>query len=267
VAERHSVGQADQVRRTAKRIALLHLSPALSQVGENREVIERGTRLAATLGADWVLSGELVVPGFHFEPMIGTDRIVEEPSQWLLSYATLAKELGLSVFINHPEREGERCFNTLFAFDATGALCGRHRKLCVTPIVEAWSTPGEDIRPVIVDDVSVGLLVCAYPPEITTHLNTLGAEVLLSSAAWHPGEWGPSGEWEARSSETQLPLIVCNRTGVEADVSFLDSESVLVEAGRRVETLKSNSSTVFVVDLNLASKGSNLTLVGRYPIP
>jgi 5-aminopentanamidase len=262
------MGQAFAVEGTAKRIALLHLSPALGRVGENRQVIERGTRLAASLGANWVLSGELVVPGFRFEPVIGTDWIVKEPSQWLTSYAGLARELGVSVFINHPEREGDRCFNTLFAFDATGTLCGRHRKLCVTPIAEAWSTPGDDVQPVMVDDVSVGLLVCAdaYPPEISARLKALGAEVLLSSAAWHPGEWGPSGEWEARSTEAQLPLIVCNRTGADADVSFLDSESVLVEAGRRVETLTSSGPTVFVVDLDLTPEGPSLRMIDRQPI-
>jgi predicted amidohydrolase len=263
------MSQALAVEGTTKRIALLHLAPALGRLRENREEIERGTRLAASLGANWVLSGELVVPGFHFEPVIGTDWIVTEPSRWLTSYAGLARELGVSLFINHPERHGDRCFNTLFAFDTTGVLCGRHRKVCVTPLVEDWSTAGDDIRPVMVDGVNVGLLVCAdaYPPEITTRLKDLGAEVLLSSAAWHPGEWGPSGEWEARSAEAQLPLIVCNRTGVDADVSFTDSESVLIEAGRRVATLTSRSSTVFLIELDLISEGSTLTLVDQQPIP
>lgn len=59
----------------------------------NRGAIERGTRLAASLGADWVLSGEHVVPGFHFDQLIGTDWIVEEPGEWLLSYGSLANNL------------------------------------------------------------------------------------------------------------------------------------------------------------------------------
>jgi hypothetical protein len=47
---------------------------------------------------------------------------------------------------------------------------------------------------------------------------------------------------------------------------FLDSESVLVEAGRRVETLTSDSSTVFMVDLERTSEGSSLTLGDQQPI-
>ena len=28
-----------------------------------------------------------------------------------------------------------------------------------------------------------------------------------------PAPWGPNGEWEARTLETGVPLIVCNRSG------------------------------------------------------
>jgi N-carbamoylputrescine amidase len=124
------------------------------------------------------------------------------------------------------------------------------------------------VKPVIVDGVSVGLLVCAdaYPPEITARLKDLGAQVLMSSAAWHPGEWGPSGEWEARSSESQLPLIVCNRTGLDGDVSFVDSQSVLVSGGRRIATMTSDVPTVFLVDLEVSLDGASLTLVDQQPI-
>jgi hypothetical protein len=37
---------------------LLHLAPELGARDENRALIESTTRLAAELGADWILSGE-----------------------------------------------------------------------------------------------------------------------------------------------------------------------------------------------------------------
>ena len=53
-------------------VAFLHLAPELAALDRNRSLIEYGTRVAADSGADWVLSGELVVPGYRFEALIGT---------------------------------------------------------------------------------------------------------------------------------------------------------------------------------------------------
>ena len=60
----------------------------------------------------------------------------------------------------------------------------------------------------------------AYLPAPTKLLADAGAQIILSSAAWHPGEWGPSGEWEARSAEAGVPIVVCNRTGTDRYASF-----------------------------------------------
>jgi len=54
-------------------VAFLHLAPELAEVDRNRSLIEYGTRVAADSGADWVISGELVAPGYRFEPLIGTN--------------------------------------------------------------------------------------------------------------------------------------------------------------------------------------------------
>jgi hypothetical protein len=64
-------------------IAFLHLAPELGALDRNRSLIEYGTRVAADSGADWVLSGELVVPGYRFEPLIGTKWIAEQPDRWM----------------------------------------------------------------------------------------------------------------------------------------------------------------------------------------
>ena len=41
------------------KIGLLHLAPELGALDANRALIESGTRIAAGLGADWVVSGDL----------------------------------------------------------------------------------------------------------------------------------------------------------------------------------------------------------------
>jgi hypothetical protein len=75
--------------------------------------------------------------------------------------------------------------------------------------------------------------------------------LLVSSAAWWPGNYGPNGEWEARSLDTGLPLIVCNRTGVDGDSQLSEAESVVIERGRKLITLRSPNSAIFAIDCQI----------------
>jgi 5-aminopentanamidase len=238
------------MRRSLK-IGLLHLAPKLGALDANRALIESGSRTAARLGADWVVSGELVVPGYRFAPMLGTEWIREQPDAWMRRFCELNAELGVVSFVSHPERDGAtgRLFSSLFVIGRDGRLLGRQRKLHPTPISEDWASSGDLGQPVLIDGLQVGLLVCAdaYAAEPAHRLRAAGAQLLVSSAAWWPGEWGPNGEWEARTLDTGLPLIVCNRSGRDGDSDMVGAESVIVDRGVKLLTLRSAASTVFVV--------------------
>jgi predicted amidohydrolase len=233
-------------------VAFLHLAPELGALGRNRSLIEYGTRVAADSGAVWVLSGELVVPGYRFEPLIGTNWIAEQPDSWMRRLASLSSDLDVASFVSHPEREAAtgKLFNSLFVIGRDGQILGRQRKLDPTPGSEDWSSAGEPGRPIPVDGITIGLLVCAdaYQPPPALRLRDSGAQLLVSAAAWWPGEWGPKGEWEARTLDTGLPMIVCNRTGRDHDTQLFDAESVVVDRGEKLLTLRASESTVFIVD-------------------
>jgi len=236
-------------------VAFLHLAPELGALDRNRSLIEYGTRVAADSGADWVLSGELVVPGYRFEPLIGTKWIAEQPDSWMRRLARLSSDLGVASFVSHPEREAVtgKLFNSLFVIGRNGQILGRHRKLDPTPGSEDWSSAGEPGRPIPVDGIKIGLLVCAdaYKAVPALRLRDSGAQLLVSSAAWWPGEWGPKGEWEARTLDTGLPMIVCNRTGCDHDTQLFGSESVVIDRGEKLLTLRATESTAFFVNCRL----------------
>jgi predicted amidohydrolase len=171
-------------------VAFLHLAPGLGALDRNRSLIECGTRVAADSGADWVLSGELVVPGYRFEPLIGTNWIAEQPNSWMRRPARLSSDLGVASFVSHPERETltGKLFNSLFVIGRNGQILGRQRKLKPTPGSEDWSSAGEPGRPIPVDGITIGLLVCAdaYQPPPALRLRDAGAQLLVSAAAWWP---------------------------------------------------------------------------------
>jgi predicted amidohydrolase len=236
-------------------VALLHLAPELGALDRNRSLIEYGTRVAADSGAEWVLSGELVVSGYRFEPLIGTNWIVEQPDSWMRLLARLSSDLGVASFVSHPEREAVtgKLFNSVFVIGRHGQVLGRQRKLRPTPGSEDWASAGEPGRPIPVDGIKIGLLVCAdaYKALPALRLRDSGAQLLVSAAAWWPGKWGPKGEWEARTVDTGLPMIVCNRTGCDHQTQLSDSESVVVDRGEKLLTLRSRESTAFIVDCRL----------------
>jgi N-carbamoylputrescine amidase len=166
------------------------------------------------------------------------------------------------VFLAHPERDAltGKLHNSVFVITPTGAIAGKHRKVNTLRVgSEAWSSPGEQVSPVPAPPFDrVGILICAdaYSGEIARNLKAQGAQLLVSAAAWAPGFHGPEGEWEQRSLETGLPLLVCNRTGTDRTLDFSGAESVVVNGGERLLSFSSERSTILLFDWDPENQNS-----------
>lgn len=240
--------------RPVLRIAFLHLAPRPGDLAHNRRLIETAVARAAEQDATWIITPELCLTGYTFADRLGTDWILPQPDPWMADLCRLADRLRVTLFLSHPERDREsgKLYNSLFVIDADGTIVGRHRKIHTLRVgSEAWSSPGEQVAAVPVRPLNrIGMLICAdaYGPEICRGLKAQGAELLVSAAAWAPGHHGPNGEWERCTSDTGLPLLVCNRTGPDRTLDFTKAETVVVKDGRRLLSLSSERSAVFVVD-------------------
>jgi 5-aminopentanamidase len=239
------------------RIALLHLAPIPGDVVQNRRLVEKAITAAARLGATWIITPELIVSGYTFADSIGTKWILPQPDSWMTYMARLAARLRVTVFLSCPEqdRKSRKLHNSLFAIEANGIIVGMHRKIHTLRVgSEAWSTPGTQAVAISVPPFTrIGMLICAdaYTSEIARTLQTQGAQLLVSSAAWAPGQHGPNGEWERCTRDTGLPLIVCNRTGQDRTLDFTQAESVVAKDGRRLLSLSSTRSAVFTIEWDL----------------
>ena len=240
------------------RISYLHIAPELGNIEENRQLIERGTKLAASLGSDWVITPELCVPGYLFSKEIGTDWISEQPDEWMQQFCLLIKKLKITMFLSHPERDPKTnlLFNSVFVINPSGQIIGSHKKIKTLKGPEGWSSPGTECHPIDCNGISVGILVCAdaYKGEIANILKDKGANILVSPSSWGPGGCGPDGEWERRSEETGLTILVCNRTGKESDdLDMIEADSVVAKNGTRLLTGSYRNSTILTFDLDLVS--------------
>ncbi|ULA64561.1 MAG: Carbon-nitrogen hydrolase [Nitrospira sp.] len=239
------------------RIAFLHLAPIPGDLAGNRRLIEMAAMQAAQAGANWILTPELAVCGYSFADRIGTDWIAPQPDEWMAQMSRLAARLRITLFLSLPEqdRRTKQLHNSLFVIAPDGALSGAHRKINALRVgSEAWSTPGTEAIPVAAAPLDkVGLLICAdaYSPGIAKSLQRQGARLLVSAAAWAPGLHGPNGEWERCTSDTGLPLFVCNRTGPDLTMDFTKAESVVAKDGERRLSMSAARSTIFLIDWDL----------------
>ena len=109
-------------------------------------------------------------------------------------------------------------------------------------------------EPLDVNGMKVGILVCAdgYKNQIAQELKDKGARILVSPAAWGPGDCAPDGEWEQRTVDTGLPIMVCNRSGGEGeDLDYRQAESVVAQNGRRLLTGTCDRSVVLSFDWDM----------------
>ncbi|MEQ1794473.1 MAG: carbon-nitrogen hydrolase family protein [Nitrospira sp.] len=239
------------------RIAFLHLAPVPGDLAGNRRLIESATMQAAVAGAAWILTPELAICGYSFADRIGTDWIGPQPDEWMAQMARLAARLRVTLFLSQPEqdRRTKQLHNSLFVITPDGTLAGAHRKINALRVgSESWSTPGTEAAPVAAAPLDrVGLLICAdaYSPGIAESLRRQGARMLVSAAAWAPGFHGPNGEWERCTSDTGLPLFVCNRTGPDLTMDFTKAESVVAKDGVRRLSMSATRSTIFLFDWDL----------------
>ena len=234
----------------------MHLAPITSDIAHNRDLVKRATRTAAAAGAQWVVTPELCISGYLFMEEIGTDWILPQPDPWTQSYCNLVKELGLTVFLSHPERDPatDKMYNTIFVINRCGEIVGKHRKVKALRGAEGWSTAGSEIDPISCDGVNVGVLICAdsYKNEVAQVLKDKGAELFVSPVAWGPGQCAPDGEWEQRTVDNGVPIMVCNRSGVERDdLDYRRAESVVAKDGKRLLEATSDRSVILTFDWDL----------------
>lgn len=238
------------------RISLLHIAPTLGAINQNRRLVESALEIAAEEGADWAITPELCITGYLFADKIGPDWILPQPDTWMDRFRKLVKQHSMTVFLSHPDRDlqTDELYNTVFVINADGEIVGQHRKVKTLRGPEGWSTPGTTCDPIDCDVLQVGILVCAdsYKNDVPQMLKDNGAQILVSPASWSPGGCGPDGEWEQRTVDTGLPIIVCNRSGFERyDLDFREAESVVARNGDRLLSTTSDRSVVLTFDWDL----------------
>lgn len=240
----------------------------------------KGIHEAAKRGAKLVLLQELHT-GLYFCQTEDTrifDLAEPVPGPSTRGLGVVAKELGMVIVASLFEKRAPGIYhNTAAVIEKDGSLAGIYRKMHI-PDDPGYSekfyfTPGDlGFHPIQTSVGRLGVLVCwdQWYPEGARLMALSGAELLLYPTAigWTDGDDAAEqarqrDAWitvqRAHAVANGLPVMVCNRTGVEKDTSgrsngirFWGSSFICGPQGEFLAQADTDMPTVLTTDVDLA---------------
>jgi N-carbamoylputrescine amidase len=208
--------------------------------GKNLAATLAGIREAAGRGARLILLQELHT-GVYFCQSEDTKRFDQAetiPGPTTQELGKVAKELAVVIVGSLFERRAPGVHhNTAVVLDADGTLKGQYRKMHIPDDPgyheKFYFTPGDQgFTPIATSAGTLGVLVCwdQWYPEAARLMAMHGADILLYPTAigWDPRDDEPEKNrqrdaWvtiqRAHAIANGLPLVACNRVGLEPDSS------------------------------------------------
>ena len=238
-----------------------------------------GVRAAAQRGAKLVLLQELHNSLYFCQTedtaMFDLAESIPGPSTDALS--KVAKTLGVVIVASIFERRAAGLYhNTAVVIETDGSIAGKYRKMHIPDdpgyYEKFYFTPGDlGFEPIQTSVGKLGVMVCwdQWYPEGARLMALAGADMLLYPTAigWDPRD---KSDEQARQREAWitvqrahavangLPVLVCNRTGHEADPSsqssgsqFWGSSFVAGPQGEILASAAADTPEVLVVDIDL----------------
>lgn len=221
------------------KFALAHLNFSVNGENKNTEKLEKAIDLAAEENADFLLTPETALQGYHFHKILPIDKADIQPNANGLRIVKKAAECNIGLFLCTAEYDSvEKVnYNSCLIFDKQGQFIGRHRKVVSHATgSEAWANKGSDFTPISYQGVLFGVMICAdaWYSENAVILKRKKADILIDLAAWPygPCSGDPILAWKKCSQETNLPMIVCNQTGKNSFMNMHEAESAILFQGK-----------------------------------
>ena len=238
-----------------------------------------GIRAAAVKGARLIVLPELHT-GLYFcqtEDPAQFDRAEAIPGPTTQELAKLAAELNVVIVASLFERRGAGLYhNTAVVLDTDGSIAGKYRKMHIPDDPgyheKFYFTPGDlGFTPINTSLGRLGILVCwdQWYPEAARLMALSGADILIYPTAigWEPADDSlekarQRDAWitvqRAHAIANGLPLIACNRTGVEqhpvntnTGIEFWGSSFIAGPQGEILASASSDQAEVLLTELDL----------------
>lgn len=266
---------------TSKKIRVgLIQQPCNDNRASNLEQTIAGIRDAAQQGAQLVLLQELHTSLYfcQTEDTRCFDLAENIPGPTTTHLGKIAAELNIVIVASLFERRAAGLYhNSAVVLECDGSIAGKYRKMHIPDdpgfYEKFYFTPGDlGFTPINTSVGRLGVLVCwdQWFPEAARLMALAGADLLLYPTAigWSPDDDAQEqarqrDAWitiqRAHAIANGLPVLVCNRTGFEADplqhssgIQFWGSSFVCGAQGEIVSSTATDAPSVLVTDIDLA---------------
>ena len=206
--------------------------------------------------SDLIVLPELFATGYVFESREELLALAEPPGGKTFEVlADLSRKTGATIVAGIAELDGDRCFNSCFAFSA-GNMIGGYRKVHLFDREKSLFTPGDKGFVVLeVNGVRLGLMICFdwIFPESARILALMGAQIIC-----HPANLVLAHCPQAmitRCLENRVFAVTADRTGTESrsglEMKFIGT-SQIVGPGGEVLVRAGEDEVIQIIDINPA---------------
>jgi len=271
------------------KIALAQLNPTVGDLQGNTELVRLAAENALALGADLLVTSELVISGYPPKDLLLREGFAHACDR---AVSSLAKQLprGLAVLVGHPTKwgatEGRIANGASLLLDGE-VLDTIHKTLLPNYDVfdeQRYFRPAERVRPVELRGVKLGVHICedAWYGEPNTfyhdrplqqsdpvaELVSLGADALINLSASPFEKDKPHRRLnilQRHVSRHRKPFMFVNQVGGNDDLVFDGNSLALDSAANVIEELAPFAEDLRVVDL-MPSAPQPVNSSPRHPI-
>ncbi|MBA3881246.1 MAG: hypothetical protein H0X73_00720 [Chthoniobacterales bacterium] len=220
------------------KIAAAQIACTLGDVAANVAKISEFAARASRSGAGLVLFPEMADTGYSME------QIRRHASAWddgpVPSLCALAQKLAIAIICGVSERVSAHIYNAQVVIDRRGEIVAKYRKTHLfTPIEEhTCFAAGAELVSCPIGNLQIGLSICydlRFPEVYRSLACDHSANFLAISSAWpFPRVEHLRVLARARAIENQSYVVLANRVGTDAGVSFCGSSAIVDPSGNVV---------------------------------
>ncbi|VEF49782.1 carbon-nitrogen hydrolase [Bacillus freudenreichii] len=225
----------------AIKVSVAQLSPKLGDKQQNLQLISDAMIKAEKDQADLIVFPELFLTGYSVGESLG--QLAEtEDGPGMTEVRKLCLEHGIYAAISFPEQgEGKHYYISSALIDNNGDVLGVYRKSHLFDEEKKYFTPGSEFKVIETPLGKIGMMICfdVEFPEIARSLKLQGADmIVIVNANMHPYELQHHIFSRARAMENEIPIIICNRLGIEGDLDFCGDSMVIDATGEILLQMK-----------------------------